>query len=216
MPKKDYEEIKKAKTKKELADLLIKKRYVKKSDIWDYDDEDEMYVSVRHIPKQVIAEFGKYADFDEYWDPQPFFDSEEMNNRYSGDYELYIVSKEILRGVIKEYTEQVKTMFWEKLWNVLDSEGRFMEPNWADETYQSHVAEIMSSYKEMACEWGIWFWTVLSKRFTDRVPFNLQEEWEEQQDNICNSWWYMYSVFELVRLYKTFDDKKNVLVYYGS
>jgi hypothetical protein len=34
-------------------------------------------------------------------------------------------------------------------------------------------------------------------------------------DEITTSWKYEYGIFELVRIYKTFDWKKNVMVYYG-
>lgn len=214
MPKKDYEEFRKVKTKKELADLLIKKKYVKKSDIWDYNDwEDEMYISVRNIPKKTIAEFWKYADFDEYGEPEDFFDSEEMNKKYQWDYELYIVSKEILRGVILEYTENVRRGFREKLEPLIDDKmGRFKEADWDNDVFRQQVAEIMIEYRSFWFEWGIWGY--MGK---DRVPYILPEKWAEHKDNqIVGSWWYMYSVFELTRLYNTFDEKKEVLIYYGS
>lgn len=216
MPRVAYDKLKKAKTEEELAEILIKLRYVKKSDVYT-SYNDSYYVSPTRIQKDTIAEFWKYADFDEHGQPEDFFEDEEMNKRYQWDYELYIVNKEILRGVIEEYTRNVREMFSEKLVWVLSEEGRFVEPNWTDESYQASVSELMVGYKEMAWEWWVGYGNgLLSSRFEKRVPYNLQEEWEKQKESICNSWWYMYSVFELVRLYKTFDDKKNVLIYYGS
>lgn len=42
------------------------------------------------------------------------------------------------------------------------------------------------------------------------TPYNLDEG-----DEITTSWKYEYSIFELVRIYKTFDWKNNVMIYYG-
>ena len=41
-------------------------------------------------------------------------------------------------------------------------------------------------------------------------PYDL-----ENGDSITTSWKYEYEIFELVRIYKHFDWKKNVMVYYG-
>lgn len=41
-------------------------------------------------------------------------------------------------------------------------------------------------------------------------PFNL-ERWDE----VTTSRKYEYAIFEMVRLYKTFDYEKNILIYYG-
>jgi hypothetical protein len=42
-------------------------------------------------------------------------------------------------------------------------------------------------------------------------PYNIDDD----REHIVNSWLYEYSVFELVRLYKTFDWDNNYLLFYG-
>ena len=46
--------------------------------------------------------------------------------------------------------------------------------------------------------------------WTRLTPFNL-----EDGEEITTSWKYEYGIFELVRIYKSFDWKKNVMIYYG-
>ena len=43
-------------------------------------------------------------------------------------------------------------------------------------------------------------------------PYDLDDD----TDCIVNSWKYEYVIFELVRIYKTFDWKNDVLLYVGS
>jgi hypothetical protein len=42
------------------------------------------------------------------------------------------------------------------------------------------------------------------------TPYDLNRD-----DEVTTSWKYEYAIFELVRIYKTFDWKKNVMIYYG-
>ena len=37
----------------------------------------------------------------------------------------------------------------------------------------------------------------------------------ENGNSITSSWKYEYAIFELVRIYKSFDWKRNVMIYYG-
>lgn len=46
--------------------------------------------------------------------------------------------------------------------------------------------------------------------WTCLTPYNLKNG-----DNITTSWKYEYAIFELVRIYKSFDWKRNVMIYYG-
>ena len=43
------------------------------------------------------------------------------------------------------------------------------------------------------------------------TPYDL----DDGKECITSSWKYEYGIFELVRIYKRFDWKKNVMVYYG-
>ena len=47
--------------------------------------------------------------------------------------------------------------------------------------------------------------------------FEVDSENHDTPENpkLVSSWKYEYEVFELVRIYKTFDWKRNVMIYYG-
>ena len=56
----------------------------------------------------------------------------------------------------------------------------------------------------MAVEFGV-------ATFLDHnIPYNL-----ENGEQVVNSYKYEYSLFELVRIYKAFDWKNNIMIYYG-
>ena len=43
------------------------------------------------------------------------------------------------------------------------------------------------------------------------IPYNLNKD----KDTLVNSWLWEYQIFELVRIYKSFDFSKNALLFYG-
>jgi hypothetical protein len=63
---------------------------------------------------------------------------------------------------------------------------------------QNALWKIITHVIDMSSEWN---------RLT---PYNLDSE-----DAITKSWKYEYEIFELVRIYKSFDWKRNVMCYYG-
>ena len=63
---------------------------------------------------------------------------------------------------------------------------------------QTALFKIIEHIRSMRIEW------------TRLTPFNL-----EDGEEITTSWKYEYGIFELVRIYKSFDWKKNVMIYYG-
>ena len=64
------------------------------------------------------------------------------------------------------------------------------------------MTEMVTHIKSMGQEWGVGL-------FDHMRPYDLEG------DSLVTSWKYEYAVFELVRIYKTFDWKKNVMIYYG-
>lgn len=63
---------------------------------------------------------------------------------------------------------------------------------------QTALFEIIEHIRSMRTEW------------VSLIPYNL-----ERGNEITTSWKYEYGIFELVRIYKSFDWKKNVMVWYG-
>lgn len=48
------------------------------------------------------------------------------------------------------------------------------------------------------------------------LPIKLPYDMDKGKDQIVNSWSYEYGIFELVRIYKTFDFKNNILIWTGG
>lgn len=71
------------------------------------------------------------------------------------------------------------------------------------EVPNASLVALLKHVNNMTFEWGC-------SPFSDEMPYNLEEG-----DAITRSWKYEYAQFELVRIYKTFDWKKNVMFYYG-
>ena len=63
---------------------------------------------------------------------------------------------------------------------------------------QTALYKMITHVRNMRTEW------------THMTPFHL-----DKGDEITLSWKYEYAIFELVRIYKTFNWKKNIMVYYG-
>ncbi len=54
-------------------------------------------------------------------------------------------------------------------------------------------------------------WTVYKEWGETHNIYNLDSE----SDNIVSSWYFEYQIFELVRIYKTFDWENNCMLFYG-
>jgi len=73
--------------------------------------------------------------------------------------------------------------------------------NWYSKSVQEKTfEELKHDARIMLAEWK------------DLNPYDLNIE----NENITKSWKYEYSIFELVRIYKTFDWKNDVLIYCGG
>jgi hypothetical protein len=216
MPKREYNKI------KSLTTQGVYDFYQLKS---EFEDE-EPYKGVYTFGKE-LYEFGKYVDFNPpKGSAKPFFKKKETQKRWDEENEFAIVTKEFLAYVIDTYKERVKKYynemmlpFFGKRDSILDRENptsflnsvtrecvfdgdketkyKFDFSKITDEE-QTALFEIIEHIRSMRTEW-----TVLT-------PFDL-----ERGDEITISWKYEYGIFELVRIYKSFDWKKNVMIYYG-
>ena len=69
----------------------------------------------------------------------------------------------------------------------------------------SSIYLLIKHARDMALEWGVSGW------FEDTLPYDV----ELSKSRLVSSWKYEYEIFELVKIYKTFDWKRNVMIYYG-
>lgn len=198
IPKKEYNKIKK---------LSREEMYKLKG-----EDLEDGYVSPHDLVTG-LYEFGKYCDFETNGLTKPFFKNKDYQNYIEGDNEFYVVQEDFLQKVFENYTEKVKAYYSEMVTPIWRNESEFLKSvkvdygsknrysfDFSKITLEEQTAlyEMLNHIRNMSMEW------------THLTPYNLNKDPE-----ITTSWKYEYGIFELVRIYKTFDWKKNVMVYYG-
>ena len=175
--------------------------YKHKIENWRDEDMEDDYVAVYDIVQKKLYELGKYADDFDNKHFKPVFLNEELQKEFEEEHDLYIVGKEFMKGVIERYTKKVQDYYKELIKDVVEESG-FMRTKELNEIPDSSIYKILDHIKSMASEWGVCFVKIL--------PYRLDEN-----DSVCTSWKYEYSIFELVRIYKTFDWENSHMIYYG-
>lgn len=162
-----------------------------KEELLTYNNEDieDGYVGPYDITKELYG-FGKYCDFETKKLIKQFFKNKDLQKYYNNESEFYIIGKEFLEAVIKNYTEKIKTYYSNMLKDI--------DPNNFDSITKEKISEIYVHINGMSTEWNY------------LTPYDL-----ENGDEITTSWKYEYGLFELIRIYKHFDWKRNIMVYYG-
>jgi len=134
-------------------------------------------------------------------------DDNEINEHYD-DYSFHKLDKNVIKLIIEEYSQNVakfyKTLitweeerwiFWITLWDFK------LKKKKKNEKIYKHLWQRYSEFswkKLKKKQW--WFWW-------DR-PYNI-EEWD-----FAKSREYEYQIFDLIRIYREFDEEKDVLLYY--
>lgn len=213
MPKKEYNKIK-SMTRHELYG------FYKESKKLENDTPDDFYLGPYDFGN-TLYEFGKYTDFQPpKGSMKSFFKKKETKEHYNDEDELYLVTKEFLAYIIETYNNKIKKYYNDMMLPFLDVKGRFPEKEsfldsvktdygYENDKYtfdftkitdeqQTALYKIIQHVRDFRTEW------------TCLTPYNL-----EKGDEITGSWKFEYGVFELVRIYKSFDWKKNVMIYYG-
>lgn len=210
---------------------FIPKRVYNKIKRLSYDDlmkfynvekeeyEDKPHLSISDIIEE-LHEFGKYCDFNfENVKIKKFFTNKETFEYYDSDHEFYVVNKDFLKYIIEHYTEKVKKYYsdmidpffsgkyGENACDFLNSvKTEYRDPDnyhtfdfsKITQEQQTALFKIINHIRDFGLEWNC------------LTPYDLEKGLE-----VTKSWKYEYNVFELVRIYKSFDWKRNVMVYYG-
>jgi len=218
IPKREYNKIKSL-TEKEMYD------FYKTPSL----DGEGTYKGVYTFGK-ALFNFGKYTEFNPpKKSMKHFFKKKELQETYSEN-EFYVVNKEFLAYLIENYTNKIKAYYKEMLspfftedkthetyvdykpkefLNSIKTEYGFPDNKYKfdfskiTDDEQTAFFKIIEHIRSFASEWGI------NTPF-DMLPYNL-----ERKDEITTSWKFEYEIFELVRIYKSFDWKRNVMFYYG-
>lgn len=168
------------------------------------EDPEDGWVSMNQICEE-LYEFGKYTEFDNEKFYTPFFRNKETQDWYASDHDFHLVGKDFFEHVIDHYVELVRKYFQNILKPFINEETN--RPDFNGDMFSAErkmgIMDCMEYVRGMAQEWGV------ASFFDDTRPFKLDG------DVITNSWKYEYSIFELIRIYKTFDWENDYLVYYG-
>ncbi len=211
MPKREYNKI------KSMTEEQLKEFY----DIENEEGENYWYKGVYEYGKEFYC-FGKDVDFNPpKKSMKPFFKNKELMRRYEeGDF--HIVTKEFLEYVIETYRKRVADYyndmmmpFFGKIEDFGENPTSFLNSIKTDYSYrnnnhtfdfslitqdeQNALFKIIEHVRTMRPEW------------THLIPYDLNDGRKE----ITTSCKYEYGIFELVRIYKSFDWKKNFMIYYG-
>jgi hypothetical protein len=137
-----------------------------------------------------LYEIGKYYEHpDEDW--------EELYNFDSEDTEYKIITKESLKAIIRQFAK------WhlEYLQGLVKSEENLTSTEKHERERGIRDTPLTYVQKKLM-EWEM----------AESVVYDIDDD----SHNIVHSWSYEYIVFELIHIYKTFDDEKYYLVYRGS
>jgi uncharacterized ubiquitin-like protein YukD len=217
MPKREYNKIK-SMTK----DQLIEHYKVERE---DYEIEEGYIGMGVYDFAETLYEFGKYTDFEPPKGSQKtFFKNKALNKCFTEEHDFAIVTPDFLKYIIESYEKRVKDYYNEMMTPFFGkkSEERFyrdnpsdflnsvkVEYNYPNNKYkfdfstitqdeQNALFEIIEHVRSMRSEWN------------NLTPYDL-----EKGSEVTTSWKYEYGIFELVKIYKSFDWKRNVMVYYG-
>jgi hypothetical protein len=211
MPKREYNKIK-SMTEQELIEFYN----------IEVDEDSSWYKGVYKYGKD-LYEFGKYTDFNPpKKSMKPFFKNKELMKRYE-EYDFYVVTPEFLEYIIEMYTQKVRDYydkmmipFMGKREEIFDREkpSEFLNSIKTEYHYpndkhtfdfskitpeeETQLFNIIEHVRNFRTEW-----TVLT-------PYNLKNG-----DAVTTSWKYEYGLFELVRIYKSFDWKRKVMLFIG-
>lgn len=203
LPKEKYQEIKDLSQ----SELLSK-----------FGEDEDGYVGPYEIGKE-LYEFGKYTNFNPPDGSMvPFFSNRELQEFYSEDNELWVVNKDFLKYIIETYKEKIRGYLGDMVKPFLDEDGyrgdflKSVKTNYGikedkyefdgsvlNKDQQNSIVNILNHIISINSEWNM------------LVPFNL----DDGKDEVTSSWKYEYSIFELVRIYKSFDWENNVMIHYG-
>jgi len=214
---------------------ISKKEYNKiksltKQEMYDYynlkldEDGSEPYKGVYEFSKELFC-FGKYTDFKPpKTSMKPFFTKKELRDKYAeGNFK--IVTPEFLSYLIQNYTNKVQEFYAymiTPLFGTDDKPCAFLNTiqtdygvnkniytfDFSNITKQEQTAlfNMVEHIRSMGKEWGV------GTFLKGHLPYDLRDT---KRQEITTSWKFEYEIFELVRIYKTFDWKKNVMTYYG-
>lgn len=154
---------------------------------WEYDEDSdgEVYFSNSDLDYREDYELGKYVSLNEDVHNSLTDIFSKDSPLYCKDTEFKVGDEKFLLALIENYRIEVKTYF---------------------ESLQNKSLEELKD----AVEDKLFIWGEPAER-RGGFTYNLKKN----SDKIVDSWFYEYAIFELVRIYKSFNPETEVVVYYG-
>lgn len=185
------------------------------------EEQEDGWVGPYEIAK-ILYEFGKYTEFDDNKFYKPFFTNEDLQNWYVEEHDFWVVGKDYLEHIINYYRDKIRTYYKEmlepfhteneltsKFLNSIKKHYGYSKDKYTfdlsliTDEEQTALFKLIEHIRSMGREWGAY-------SFLNMQPYDLEDGPE-----VTTSWKYEYNIFELVRIYKTFDWENDILVYYG-
>lgn len=205
LPKEEHDKIK---------GMELQELFAHMGEEWGDGEDERGYISTGDIAADELYQLGKYVD---EFDPSLFsqvFEKEETQRYFSEEQDFHLVGKEFLEAVIKMYRDKIRENYKNILAPFFDEGGHAKAPFLKsrdnpimNDAEISGIYDALHQVKSMAQEWGIATWGQMDD---GDVPYRL-----DRGDEITTSWKYEYVMFELVRIYKTFDWENNIMIYHG-
>lgn len=178
----------------EFVDYLLKEN----KDAIETGDNFTYFSTSKILNQKEIFDFGK--DFEcangVICLSKPLFSDEKLQE----ETEMYLCDEKCFLFVIEEYRKKILEIF-----KSLDAAS----PSEIKLAIQSKIEKWENlattvSLNDLPND-------VIKKLNESHYPYNI----DKTKEKIVNSWLFEYEIFELVRIYKTFDWKNNYLLFYG-
>ncbi len=166
-----------------------------KDELYAYKSEDinDGYIGVYDVSEEkALYELGKYCEFGEKKFFKPVFLNEQLQADFQEEHDFFIVGKDFLKHIIEHYNEKVKNFYKELIKDITNEQVSFKE------IPQEVSMKLFHHIHGNSMEW------------IQMTPYDL-----DNGDEVTTSWKYEYAIFELVRIYKTFDWENDIMIYYG-
>lgn len=188
-----------------------------KSELYAFKGEDmkDGYVGTADFVTK-LYDFGKCVDFVNNNELIPFFKDKELQKDYDEDCELYIVNRDFFEKAIDNYRTKIRKYYTDMVTPILRNECEFMKSaklHYDDDMNEFHTIDLsdISEIQQNALYNMISHIRDFSMEWTHLTPYDLNDGPE-----VTKSWKYEYAIFELIRIYKSFNWNKNLLVYFSS
>ena len=216
MPKRDYNKIK-SMTK----DQLIEHYKIERN---EYEiEEGYIGMGVYDFGKP-LYEFGKCTDFEPpKGSLKTFFKNKELNQYFTEEHDFHIVTPEFLAYIIDSYKQIVADYYNDMMTPFFGKQDSFRDRakptdflNSVQTEYGYPNSKHTFDFSLITQEEQNALWKIIDHVRTMRTEWTAMTPYDlTSGDEVTTSWKYEYVIFELVRIYKTFAWKRNVMIYYG-